>query len=429
MTHFLRNILSLALLLCTFVLYTHGSSQCSGHENTKPFIYDAPKFVKETKNGKKYIVGNEDQFSHVVHVYGTPYEMGFAYGTLLKDEIVQTTVEYTAYLEDMIYEYVKFLPKKIAEMIIQFGLDVALDVTWEMTRLYTPSHFIDEIKGIADASGVDEKVIRRFNLLPELIKAQCTVIGAYGDATLNITDTSARGGLFHLRGLDWDSKAVIKRNPVITVYHPNKGNKFVNAAWPAFIGTLTGVSEAMIGIGEKVWLNDRNLDTRFGKPWTYVLRDVIQFSNTLDEALNELKVTNRTCSIHLGIGDSKSNEFRGVEYSYKELNIYDWQNQYESEGHPRLKQVVYWDKHKQPSNNPCLGSLLQENYGKLDGETIVRKVAAVHETGDMQCAVFDYSKRKLYIANASPKDSDPDMEAYKRSFLVIDLQKLFDEKQ
>lgn len=31
----------------------------------------------------------------------------------------------------------------------------------------------------------------------------------------------------------------------------------------------------------------------------------------------------RTCSIFVGVGDTKMNQFRGIEYSHEYLNIYD----------------------------------------------------------------------------------------------------------
>lgn len=50
--------------------------------------------------------------------------------------------------------------------------------------------------------------------------------------------------------------------------------------------------------------------TRFGKPWTYALRDVLQFSKTMDDALNNLNETARTCSVYLGIGSSVNDTYR-----------------------------------------------------------------------------------------------------------------------
>jgi hypothetical protein len=75
--------------------------------------------------------------------------------------------------------------------------------------------------------------------------------------------------------------------------------------------------------------------TRFGKPWTFALRDVLQFSKTLDDALNNLNTTNRTCSVYLGIGSSVNNTYRLVEYSETELNVYDDNNWKNDVQHPR----------------------------------------------------------------------------------------------
>lgn len=422
-------VLSLVALLCVLFLSSAlAEYECSGKENKKPFLTKDPVFVKGVQNGKRYIAGDDDHPLHVVHVYGSPYEMGKAQGELMRDEIQKMVPEYWEYLNTFIEKYIPYIPKKLADMIIQFGLHVALDVEWEMTRLYTPQRYIDEIRGVAHGANMDEKDIRRMNLLPELIKAACSIVGASQDATKN--STVMNGHLLQLRALDWDKFAPIKAYASAIVYHPSEpgSHNFVNVGWPGMIGSLTGISDAMIGISEKVWLTDSDIDTRFGIPWTYALRDLLQYSNDLDGAINRMINTNRTCSIHVGVGSSENNDFRGVEYSYKIMNVYDWTTQPESDAHPKMKHVVYWDRHKQPSHDHCLGSALKENYGRLEPEIMVRQVAARHETGDMQCAVYDFHNKMLYVSNAG-KDKEEDMEAYKRSFIVLDLDKLFTEKQ
>lgn len=90
----------------------------------------------------------------------------------------------------------------------------------------------------------------------------------------------------------------------MTVYHPTEAGSvpFANIAWIGFLGSLTGYSSAKIGVGERLRGGSSDTMTRFGKPWTYVLRDVMQFSHNLGEALVELNETERTCSIYLAIG-------------------------------------------------------------------------------------------------------------------------------
>lgn len=166
------------------------------------------------------------------------------------------------------------------------------------------------MKGIAKGSGIPVKTWRRINLIPELLKASCSIGGWWGPATKS-------GKLIQLRALDWEEHAPISKFPTITVYHPTEEGSvpFANIAWAGFLGSLTGYSSARIGVSERLRGGPADTMTRFGKPWTYALRDVLQFSKTIDDALNNLLNTDRTCSVYLGIGSSVNNTYRLIEYS------------------------------------------------------------------------------------------------------------------
>ena len=47
-------------------------------------------------------------------------------------------------------------------------LEGALDLEYIITRRYTGKYFEEEIKGLADASGISEKKIRRIHMIGEL---------------------------------------------------------------------------------------------------------------------------------------------------------------------------------------------------------------------------------------------------------------------
>jgi hypothetical protein len=64
------------------------------------------------------------------------------------------------------------------------------------TAKFTNKRFTQELKGMAQTSNVPYIQLRRLNLIPELIKAQCSTLGAWGPATTT-------GKLFQLRALDW----------------------------------------------------------------------------------------------------------------------------------------------------------------------------------------------------------------------------------
>jgi len=145
----------------------------------------------------------------------------------------------------------------------------------------------------------------------------------------------------------------------------------------------------------------------------------------------------RTCSIHLGLGsyerstsvinDEKNVGFRGIEYSAKELNVYNWEDMFNTSHHPQLKKVVYWDKHVQPSDNPCLGSLLVENYDHLTHEANIQNVTRLSETGDALNLVLNYGENAAYIAYSAPDDPQGPLEAFKRAHTRLDMAKLFAE--
>lgn len=58
------------------------------------------------------------------------------------------------------------------------------------------------MRGIADGAEISYHALKRLNILPEYIKAGCSLAGAWGDATSNRK-------LSQLRALDWDRKAAM----------------------------------------------------------------------------------------------------------------------------------------------------------------------------------------------------------------------------
>lgn len=75
---------------------------------------------------------------------------------------------------------------------------------------------------------------------------------------------------------------------------------------------MTGFSEAKIGISEiGVYFADASFGqgTRDGQtqpekvngePWMFVLRDVLQYEESLDSAINRISTSERTCNLIIG---------------------------------------------------------------------------------------------------------------------------------
>ena len=223
-----------------------------------------------------------------------------------------------------------------------------------ITKRYTNPRYYEELKGIAKASWVSFNEIAGVNLLPELVKAACTVAGIWKEASADLRT-------LHMRALDWDYKNPINKYPLITVYHPSdeKLQTHANVGWVGLIGSLTGISKK-VSLGEKVWLPPKHSVkmTRYGNPWTYVFRDVLYEATDLSSAIAIISNAQRTCAIHVGLGSVEDHSFRMMQYSYRRLDIFDDTNYTYTAVHPRLNGIAYFDKHVQPSNDDCLGKVL-----------------------------------------------------------------------
>lgn len=228
------------------------------------------------------------------------------------------------------------------------------------------------------------------------------MLGAWGVATED-------NRLLHLRALDWEAFSPINEYPTVILYEPTEegSHPFANIGYLGSIGTLTAMSKIGISAGEKVMIvrdpafypNEPQI-TYFGKPWMFVLRDTVQFANNIDEVQSMLISTNRTMKIHGGWASLPDNTFRGMNYAANFVDLFNDRNYYEYNdySHPQLDGVFFFDKHVQPSNDPCMGNILREQHGRITAETMYRDIVGYQRTGDNKWAVMDPAAQEIWVA-------------------------------
>lgn len=421
--------LVVCVVLALVCVTARAQTNCQGNLTGLTVWTEEPVLVNTTANGKLYTVGGSENPVNVLHLYGTPYEMGQAQGQLLKDTILEMYDQFFDYADDAAAPYLKYLPEFLRKLIVDEGVNAALEFEVLMTHAYVPDYFTQEIQGLADALGRSYESTLRIMMFPELIKAACSIVGAWGQATVD-------GGLYHLRALDWGTTNPFRQFPTFTVYHPNEGNghPFATLGWNGFIGALTGYSP-YVGAGEKVWIHYNGTDARAGIPWHFLFRDMLQFDENVTAAINRIETAHRTCSIFLGLGDHGDGNFKAVEYSYERVEVFGDDTPFPGyeptpPQHPLLTDVVYVDKHTQPSSDPCLGSLLQKYYGNIGPQALI-DVTALLQTGDMHAAIYDYKNDYVYVSVATqtvafpPPDPSTVFPSYNRQFIQLDMEALF----
>lgn len=409
--------------------YCHGKPNPDAQPNMNPIWTGTPTFVSSTTNGTLYTVGEGNDTVHLLHVWGDPYDMGYAHGTLLKDQLAVMMPTLWAYLESQVTSIMQKVPPEIAKIIADLGLDAALDLTYDATVAWTGEYFMQELQGLADASGQDYLMLRRIHLIGELTKGACSMYGAWGAAT------ATTGNTYQLRALDWDTQGPFKDYPLIVVYHPaTLGHPFINVGFVGWIACLAGMSSTQLAISEiGVSFPDDTFgsESRFGIPFTYLMRDILQFDYTLDNSIDRITTAHRTCDLILGVGDGKLGTFRGFQYSHSVANVIDDVNlaPVNSTWHPTMENVVYWGMDWLcPGYSEVLSTQLKAYHGNITAENSIRYITAITQTGDLHVVLSDLTNQKMWVAFAAASNETGPLYAYDRQFIELDGVSLFAEQ-
>ena len=177
-------------------------------------------------------VDRPQQDLRVIHLSGTPYELGLQHGTLLRDEVQASVRQVLGYFRS--YLKIPLVRTAVADWWLGRG--------WRRTKPFVPRAYLEELRGLADGSGVSLRDLVLFHAIPDRTYS-CSSLAAWGAAT-------GDGRLIHTRNLDWNIDVGIQQYAAVFVVRPAGRRAFINFGWAGFIGVLSGVNEAQISIGQ-----------------------------------------------------------------------------------------------------------------------------------------------------------------------------------
>lgn len=194
-----------ALVLVTagtaLAAYCNGSPDPNAKPNPYPIVTAAPTFLKSVPHGHSYTAGAPGFEFYLTHLYGSAYDMGYAQGQLYTPQVREMANRTWNYMVEQVAENLPSLPKWLSDLIGDVGLELALDALIDLTKPSTGAYFYEELEGLAAGAGIDAKLLERIHLIGELTQGDCSMIGAWGNAT-------AGGKTLQLRALDWDTGAL-----------------------------------------------------------------------------------------------------------------------------------------------------------------------------------------------------------------------------
>ncbi len=335
----------------------------------------------------------------MLHVKGGPYEMGYQQGALLRDDIRENM----RYIFDVKGKELKVElgglklvdPKRVIRGIVAGQ------------RKYVPERFFEEMRGIADGSGLDVQDVVIANFIPELF--HCSGFALSGSATKN-------GALYHGRILDYGCDWRLQEHAILTVAEPRDHIPFVNITYAGFVGSVTGMNAERISIGE---MGGQGLGHWQGVPMAFLVRMVLEEADTLTRAIAIFHDNPRTCEYYFVIADGETGKAVGMEACWNVFNVIAM-----GESHPLLPTAIKdgvvlsaGDRYKE------LVKRVQKGLGTFDAESARHLMdRPVAMKSNLHSVLFETTTSRFWVANAS-KDGKPAAEQPYHAFQLSELLK------
>jgi hypothetical protein len=335
----------------------------------------------------------------VLHLKGTPYEMGYQHGALLRNHCRQNMktilVDNADNVKLVEYGALKVTPRTAINMIVA------------LQQPYVAPRFFEEMDGLAAGSGQDVADVRAGNFIPELF--HCSGFALAKSATKN-------GNMLHGRVLDYAIDWGLQDHAVVIVYEPEGRLPWVNISYAGFIGSVTGMNAEHVSVGE---MGGKGLGHWNGRPMALLVRDALETAKSLDEAIATFRDGPRTCQYYYVVADGETNEAVGMEASWDVFTVIKPGESNPMLSHP-VKDCVLLsagDRYLELSKQAAKG------HGQFTAESALRLMdRPIAMSSNLHNVLFEPATTKFWVANAS-SDKKPAAEQKYYSFQLSELLK------
>ena len=221
------------------------------------------------------------------------------------------------------------------------------------------------------------------NLFPE--KFHCSGVAVRGKA-------SANGQVVHARVLDYMRDIGLQETAVIGVFIPDGRYAWMTLGYAGFIGTVTAINQEGLAVGEMGGGGEGQWD---GMPMSFLLRDIMERADDVEQALAILEAAPRTCEYYYVLSD-KSRNLAAVKATPGELLVLR-----PGERHPDLPPCPPTRFHLRGRRAEALSRRLHEQYGRIGVaemiEIIKRPVAM---KSNLHNAIFTPETLDMWAADA-----------------------------
>jgi hypothetical protein len=372
---------TLSVLLLSVVLF----SSCSDGKKANSF------------QGKIFTTGQGADEIKVVVVKGTPYEMGYQLGSLMKDDIKSSL---TYFLGAVQHE------------APQLYSDKQLDKAWKTNSPYIDKRVKEEMKGVAEASGIDIKLLQRSHIVPVVSTYACSGVAVWGKGT-------ADGHTLHIRNLDFTMDAKLQDHPTVVIYVPNEDTPHVNVSFAGYIASHTGMNANHLVFGEKGESprSEMPYDIK-GHHFSFLFRTMMYDDKSLDDILNTIKTTTLIKRYFLFFSDGNKATQGGAKVRVStpdEVKYHIWKD---NDPNDNVAPNVFPNVIYQTMDNDVANKIIKEDLGKFDVNKMIELSKAVADDHNLMNVVYDATTLELWVAYANGEKE----RAADRSYVHVSMK-------
>ena len=241
----------------------------------------SPKLIAKDPEGHGLLCQVGDKL--VLIVDGTPEQMGGAHGRLLADLIPQV------------------MPRTLGLIAGGYAISKGewfydrVDEIYAATSPHTSDAHLRECQAMAAAAGIPLRDAISGNFFPELF--HCSGVAVRNTA-------SADGRVIHARVLDYMRDVNLQKYSVLQVFIPENKIPWVSVGYAGLVGTVTAMNAKGLAIGE---LGGASREEWDGVPMTFLMREIAEEAETVEQALEIMRRRPRTCDYYYVISDASRN--------------------------------------------------------------------------------------------------------------------------
>ena len=277
---------------------------------------------------------------------------------------------------------------------------------------HIPQKYIEEMQGVAEGSSTSFSDILLLNLFPEMFHC----------CGITVSKTASKdGSLYHARVLDYSAGKGLQSSAVLLKVTPNQGIPFLNATYAGFIGSVTGMNEEKISIGE---IGGQGYESWDGMPMSFLLRSILEETKSLEEIRAFLLKTPRTCEYYYLFSDGKIDDSFACYATTKKIQFISPGESYsispatEEKGDLSISKdstdslnAIFFEQPSDtllltglssPERYPVLLERVKKQLGLLDPESLIQTIQKpVALESNLHNAIFHPSSLTLWIAHAN----------------------------